>query len=71
MFIILKIIAMKKQLLLLLTVNFILTVAQLQAQTRVTFYTNKGNFVVELNETKRPNTTKNFITLVNKKFYDK
>lgn len=62
---------MKKQLLLLLTVNFILTVAQLQAQTRVTFYTNKGNFVVELNETKRPNTTKNFITLVNKKFYDK
>jgi len=60
-----------KKTLLLLIVNVILTMAQLQAQTRVTFYTNKGNFVVELDEVKRPKTTKNFINLVNKKFYDK
>lgn len=55
----------------LLAINIILTMIQLQAQTRVTFYTNKGNFVVELDELKRPNTTKNFINLVTKKFYDK
>lgn len=60
-----------KKILLLLSANVLLTIAQLQAQTRVTFYTNKGNFVVQLDETKRPKTTKNFITLVNKKFYDK
>src|SRR4051812_17064115 len=60
-----------KKALLLLIMSIILTMPQLQAQTRVTFYTNKGNFVVELDEVKRPNTTKNFITLVKKKFYDK
>lgn len=34
------------------------------------FETSKGNFTVELFEDKAPNTTKNFIDLVNKKFYD-
>ena len=55
----------------LLLISIILIGIQVQAQTRVTFYTNKGNFVVQLEETKRPKTTKNFIDLVNKKFYDK
>lgn len=34
------------------------------------FETSKGNFTIELFEDKAPNTTKNFIDLVNKKFYD-
>ena len=34
------------------------------------FETSKGNFTVELFEDKAPITTKNFIDLVNKKFYD-
>ncbi|AIF51059.1 peptidylprolyl isomerase [Pelosinus sp. UFO1] len=34
------------------------------------FETSKGNFTVELFEDKAPVTTKNFIDLVNKKFYD-
>jgi cyclophilin family peptidyl-prolyl cis-trans isomerase len=62
---------MKKSLLLFVIANITLLTAKLQAQTQVTFYTNKGNFVVELDEAKRPKTTKNFITLVKRKFYDK
>ena len=34
------------------------------------FETSKGDFTVELAEDKAPITTKNFIDLVNKKFYD-
>jgi cyclophilin family peptidyl-prolyl cis-trans isomerase len=34
------------------------------------FETSKGDFTIELFEDKAPNTTKNFIDLVNKKFYD-
>lgn len=34
------------------------------------FETSKGDFKIELFEDKAPVTTKNFITLVNKKFYD-
>lgn len=34
------------------------------------FETTKGNFTIELAEDKAPITTKNFIDLVNKKFYD-
>ena len=34
------------------------------------FETTKGDFKIELFEDKAPNTTKNFIDLVNKKFYD-
>lgn len=34
------------------------------------FETSKGDFKIELFEDKAPNTTKNFIDLVNKKFYD-
>lgn len=40
------------------------------AQTQVTFYTNKGTFVVELNDTLTPITSGNFKSLVNSKFYD-
>jgi len=35
-----------------------------------TFETSKGDFKIELYEDKAPITTKNFIDLVNKKFYD-
>ena len=41
-----------------------------QAQTKVTFYTTKGNFVADLYDTLQPITTGNFKTLVNQKFYD-
>lgn len=34
------------------------------------FETSKGDFKIELFEDKAPNTAKNFIDLVNKKFYD-
>jgi peptidylprolyl isomerase len=40
------------------------------AQSKATFYTNKGNFVVDLYDTMQPITTNNFKTLVNSKFYD-
>jgi cyclophilin family peptidyl-prolyl cis-trans isomerase len=71
MFTISKTLIMKKLLLLSLTICCILTTKNTQAQTQVTFYTTMGKFVVEMNETPRPITTKNFIGLVKKKFYDK
>lgn len=40
------------------------------AQTQITFYTSMGTFVATMEQTKRPITTKNFIDLVNAKFYD-
>ncbi len=42
----------------------------LPAQTKVTFYTDMGNFVMDLYDTLQPITTDNFKTLVNNKFYD-
>ncbi len=40
------------------------------ANRRAVFETNKGNFTLELFEDKAPVTTGNFITLVNKGFYN-
>jgi peptidylprolyl isomerase len=40
------------------------------AQTEVTFYTNQGNFVVELYDSAMPITAGNFASLVKAKFYD-
>lgn len=37
---------------------------------KIKFTTNMGEFVAEMFEDKAPNTTKNFIDLVEKKFYD-
>ncbi len=62
---------MKKLLLFSFTVCYILAAKNTQAQTQVTFYTSMGKFVVQMDETPRPITTKNFIGLVKKKFYDK
>lgn len=62
---------MKKQLLLCITACCLLTVNDTKAQTQVTFYTTMGKFVVEMYEKDRPITTKNFLDLVKKKFYDK
>ena len=41
-----------------------------RAQTEVTFYTNMGDFVVEMYDTLQPITAGNFIDLVNAEFYD-
>lgn len=63
---------MKKQLLLCIAACCCLfSATHTQAQTQVTFYTNMGNFVVEMYQKDRPITTKNFLDLVKKKFYDK
>ncbi|MFA6850229.1 MAG: peptidylprolyl isomerase [Selenomonadaceae bacterium] len=44
---------------------------EITVQNRIAiFETNKGKFEVELFEDKAPNTTKNFIDLVDKGFYD-
>lgn len=40
------------------------------AQTQATFYTNQGDFIVELYDWRMPITTTNFKTLVQSKFYD-
>ena len=58
---------MKK--LLLIALLFSSTFAA-KAQTVVQFYTNHGEFTVELYDTLMPITTDNFIGLVNEKFYD-
>ncbi len=41
-----------------------------QAQTEVTFYTTKGNFVVALTDSLTPRTVDSFLVRVTKKFYD-
>lgn len=58
-------------------VNFIITLLLLsfitikvKAQTEITFYTTKGNFIVKMYDTITPITSGNFISLVNAKFYD-
>lgn len=40
------------------------------AQTQATFYTNQGDFIVELYDWRMPITTGNFKNLVQNKFYD-
>jgi peptidyl-prolyl cis-trans isomerase A (cyclophilin A) len=71
MFTLSKTLIMKKHLFLYLIIGCVSIAVRIQAQTQVTFYTNMGNFVVEMYETPRPITTKNFLDLVKKKFYDK
>jgi cyclophilin family peptidyl-prolyl cis-trans isomerase len=56
---------------LLLSISILLAAISLQAQTQITFYTTMGNFVVSMEQAKRPITTANFINLVKNKFYDK
>ncbi len=55
---------------LLYTILTIFSAFTLKAQTEVTFYTSKGNFVATMELFKRPITTTNFVDLVNNKFYD-
>jgi cyclophilin family peptidyl-prolyl cis-trans isomerase len=43
---------------------------KIKAQTEITFYTTKGNFIVKMYDTITPITSGNFISLVNAKFYD-
>ena len=47
-----------------------LTAGYLQAQTEVTFYTNKGIFVAEIYDNIVPITGGNFLDLIDQKFYD-
>lgn len=42
----------------------------MSTNTRIKFTTNKGEFIAEMFEDKAPKTTKNFIDLVEKGFYD-
>jgi peptidylprolyl isomerase len=49
---------------------FIFSIQVLFAQTEITFYTSKGNFVTKMYDTITPITSGNFISLVNAKFYD-
>jgi peptidylprolyl isomerase len=45
-------------------------ISNASSQTLVTFYTNQGNFVVELDDSIMPITAGNFKSLVTSKFYD-
>lgn len=53
----------------ILSFVFLFTISS-YAQTEVTFYTNYGDFTIELHDTLMPITTTNFIGLVNNKGYD-
>ncbi len=59
---------MKRIFIFLLLITFSYEIVK--AQTEVTFYTNQGNFIVELYDGSMPITTGNFKSLVNAKFYD-
>lgn len=59
---------MKSKLLFSIALSAILTLVN--AQTKVTFYTNLGNFEAEMHDSIMPITAGNFISLVNSKFYD-
>ena len=59
---------MKKTLLYLLFIFG--SVATINAQTVVTFYTTLGDFEVKLYDAERPITAGNFLDLVNQEFYD-
>ncbi len=61
---------MKKIITLFLLSYFISSVVSVDAQSKATFYTSKGNFVVDLYDAIQPITSGNFKTLVNAKFYD-
>ena len=61
---------MKSTINICLAVFCILTVNLATAQTEITFYTSMGTFSASMEQVKRPITTKNFIDLVNAKFYD-
>lgn len=54
----------------LILIAFLLSPFVSKAQTAVEFYTNHGDFTVELYDAYMPITTGNFINLVNEKFYD-
>lgn len=54
----------------LILIAFLLSPFVSKAQTAVEFYTNHGDFTVELYDAFMPITTGNFINLVNEKFYD-
>ena len=53
----------------IITILFFLT-SDLKSQTQVDFFTNYGDFRVELYDSLVPITTGNFISLVNSNFYD-
>ena len=53
----------------IITILFFLTF-NLKSQTQVDFFTNYGDFRVELYDSLVPITTGNFISLVNSNFYD-
>lgn len=61
---------MKKSIRLLALLAILFCSLTIVAQTKVTFYTTKGNFVADLYDTLQPITTGNFKSLVNQKFYD-
>ena len=54
----------------LILIAFLLSPFVSKAQTAVEFYTNHGDFTVELYDEFMPITTGNFINLVNEEFYD-
>lgn len=54
----------------LILIAFLLGPLVSKAQTAVEFYTNHGDFTVELYDEYMPITTGNFINLVNEEFYD-
>ncbi len=51
-------------------ITFTLMINLVFAQTEVTFYTTKGNFVVQLEDKLTPITSGNFISLVESEYYD-
>ena len=63
---------MKKILLILLLfpILFLVSTSNINAQTQVNFYTNYGDFRIQLYDSLVPITSSNFINLVNTKFYD-
>lgn len=61
---------MKKNSALYLTIVLTFMCLFSKAQTQVTFYTTKGNFIVEMYDTITPITSGNFVSLTNAKFYD-
>ncbi|MEQ8625649.1 MAG: peptidylprolyl isomerase [Vicingaceae bacterium] len=54
----------------ILSLTLVFASKSIKAQSEVTFYTSKGDFVVETYDTLQPITAGNFLDLVNKKFYD-
>jgi peptidylprolyl isomerase len=65
-----QIIDMKKVYFIITLLLFSFITIKVKAQTEITFYTTKGNFIVKMYDTNTPITSGNFISLVNAKFYD-